>query len=131
MLKAMFEIIATMANDPEGISLGYEDEIAGDSGYHAIGPDGRGARKEGPCLRQGDRRQSLDQPASQLVAAGAALEDEKRRMGRASAETIRQPRERRTGQPQERQHSADAERGGTRDRLQSRDRLTRHPNAGQ
>ena len=65
------------------ISLGYEDEIAGDSGYHAIGPDGRGARKEGPCLRQGDRRQSLDQPASQLVAAGAALEDEKRRMGGA------------------------------------------------
>ena len=65
------------------ISLGYEDEIAGDSGYHAIGPDGRGARKEGPCLRQGDRRQSLDQPASQPVAAGAALEDEKRRMGGA------------------------------------------------
>ena len=38
---------------------------------------------------------------------------------------------RRKRQPQERQHSADAERGGTRDRLQSRDRLTRHPNAGQ
>jgi hypothetical protein len=52
-------------------------------------------------------------------------------MGRASAEIIRQPRDRPTGQPQERQHSADAERGGTRDRLQSQDRLRRHPYAGQ
>ena len=32
---------------------------------------------------------------------------------------------RRKRQPQERQHSADAESGGTRDRLQSRDRLRR------
>ena len=37
---------------------------------------------------------------------------------------------RRKRQPQERQHSADAESGGTRDRLQSRDRLRRHPQRG-
>jgi hypothetical protein len=33
--------------------------------------------------------------------------------------------------PQEGQHSADAARGGTRDRVQSQDRLKRHPNEGQ
>ena len=49
------------------ISLGYEDEIAGDSGYHAIGPDGRGAREQSPRLCQRDGRQSLDQPATQLA----------------------------------------------------------------
>jgi|ERR1700682_888082 len=37
---------------------------------------------------------------------------------------------RRKRQPQERQHSADAESGGTRDRLQSRDRLRRPPQRG-
>jgi hypothetical protein len=51
------------------LSFGYEGTTAGDSGYHAIGADGRGARKEGPCLRQGDGRQSVNQPTAQLVKA--------------------------------------------------------------
>lgn len=41
---------------------------------------------------------------------------EKRRMGGSEAETIRQPRDRLIGQPQERQHRA-AVISGTRDRL--------------
>jgi hypothetical protein len=125
----MFEIIATKANDPDGYCSDMRTKLLEIADTMPLAP--MAAAREGKVRAFVKETVGIDQPASQLVAAGAVLEDEKRRMGRASAETIRQPRERPTGQPQERQHSADAERGGTRDRLQSRDRLRRHPYAGQ
>ena len=64
MLKTMFEIIATMVDDPDRYRLGYNGTVARDGGYHAIGPDGRGARKEGPCFRQGTVGNLLDQPSA-------------------------------------------------------------------
>ena len=49
-----------------------------------------------------------------VARLGHPLHD-KGRMGESEAQTIRQPRDRLRGQPQERQHSAAG--GGTRDRL--------------
>jgi hypothetical protein len=75
MLKTMFEIIAAMADDPDGYRSDMRTKLLEIADTMPLAPMARGARKEGPCLRQGDGRQSLDQPAAQLVAAGAITEN--------------------------------------------------------
>lgn len=68
MLKTMFDHRHDGGRSVR-LSFGYEGTTAGHCGYHAIGADGRGARKEGPRLRQVDGWQSVNQPTAQLVKA--------------------------------------------------------------
>ena len=66
MLKTMFEIIATMADDPDGYRSDMRTKLLEIADTMPLAPMAAGARKEGPSLRQGDGRHSVDQPAAQL-----------------------------------------------------------------
>jgi hypothetical protein len=67
MLKSLFELIAMTTDNPDEYRFGNTEAVAGDSGHHATGPDGRSAGEKSPRLRQGNGRRSVDQRATKLA----------------------------------------------------------------
>ena len=131
MLETMFEIIATMADDPDGYRSDMRTKLLEIADTAPLAPMAAAReRKVRAFIKETVGNLLIKQPPNQSPPAqfsktrsdGWAEHQRRTSAGRKTG---------RKGQPQERQHSADAERGGTRDRLQSRDRLRRHPYAGQ
>jgi hypothetical protein len=67
MLKTLFEIMATMADDPDKYRSDVRQKLLELADTMPLAPMPAAQRKEGPWLCQRDGRQFADQPTAQLV----------------------------------------------------------------
>ena len=65
MLKTLFEIIATMADDPDRYRSGMRKQLLKLADTMLLSPMVAARERESPWFRQRDGRQSIDEPAAQ------------------------------------------------------------------